>query len=146
MPNLRELDLVEVNYVTPTSVGVDSGGQMHQLSLDWKNKRESREIWDFRRRGIFLRVSKEKALFLDAKDCATKLRIVAPSATKMHLNGCGALRELDIDCRLLLDLVFGNYPPTIMKMVERFRHKCPWLKKFTLEIPQKKSDVTTLEI
>ena len=141
LPNLRRLDLSEVktthitvNYVTPKGVGVDSGVQVHQLSLDWKQKRESREVWDFRRRGIFLRVTKDNLLFLDAKDRAAKLRIVAPSATKMHFKRCGALRELDIDSRLLLDLAVGNSPPTIRKMVGKFSHKCPWLKSVTLEM------------
>ena len=123
LPNLRELELGEVktthitvNYVPPTDVGVDSSGQVHQISLDWKNKRRNAEVPGAR--GILLRVSKEKMLFLDVKDCATKLRISAPLATKMHLKGCGALKELQIDCPLLLDLVVGNSPPTMRKMVE----------------------------
>ena len=118
LPNLRELDLVDVkathitvNYVTPTSVGVDSGVQVHQLSLDWKDKRGSAKVMSFGLRGVLLRVSKDNVLFLDAKDCATKLRIVAPLVTKMYLKRCRALRELDIDCRLLLDLAVGNSPP-----------------------------------
>ena len=141
LPSLRRLDLSEVkathitvNYVTPTSVGVDSGGQVHQLFLDWKDKRGSKKALCFGLRGVLLRVSKDNVLSLDAKDRAAKLRIVAPSVTKMYLTRCGALRELDIDGRVLLDLVVGNSPPTIRKMVGSFSHKCPWLKNVTLEM------------
>ena len=103
LPNLRQLDLgvvktthITVNYVPSKGVGIDGGGQVHQVSLDWKGKGQRKRIWDIRECGILLRVSEESAFFLDAKDCATDLRIVAPSATKMHLKGCGALKKLDI--------------------------------------------------
>ena len=73
-------------------------------------------------------------VFLDAKECADRLTVVAPLATKIHLKGCRALKELDIDCRPLLDLVVKNSPPTISKMVKSFSKKTPWLKKVTLEM------------
>ena len=122
-----------MNYASATSVGAYASGQVHQISLDWKDKRRCVKNSGIPR-GISLRVSKEKALFLDVKDCATKLRIVAPSTTKMHFKGCGALKELDIDCPLLLDLVVGNSPSTIKKMVENLSKKSPWLKKVTIEM------------
>ena len=143
LPNLRQLGLrdvktyhITVNYVPPTGVGVDSSGEVHQISVDWKDKHQSRTNWDPRYHGIVLQLSKEKVFSLDAKDGATKLRIVAPLATKMHLKGCGALKELDFDCPLLLDLGVRNATSTIQKMVESFSKKSPWLKLVTLEMWQ----------
>ena len=53
LPNLRHLGLSEVktthitvNYVPPTGVGVDNDGQVHQISLDWKYKRQNKMNWD----------------------------------------------------------------------------------------------------
>lgn len=140
LPNLRQLQLggvgtthITVNYVLATSVGVDGGGQVHQISLNWKNERRCAKVSDFGPRGLLLQVSKEKALFLDVKDCATKLRVAAPLAIKMHLKVCcGAWKELEIDCPLLLNLVVENPPPTMRKTAEE--PKSPWLKEVTVEL------------
>lgn len=141
LPNLKRLDLsdvktthIKVNYALPKSVGVDNGGRLHQISLTWKDKRHSAKAWNYHQLGLELPVSKERMLFVDVRDCATKLSIVAPSATKIHLKRCKVLKELDIDSPLLLDLVVGNSVLTIKKMVESFSKKCPWLKKVTLEL------------
>ena len=122
MPQLRALVLTAVDkciknpLVGKTSVGVRrSQNTDHVVFL--------------------LRVSKEKALFLDVKDCATKLHVAAPLATKMHLKVCyGTLKELEIDYPLLLNLLVENPPPTKRKM----EPKSLWSKEITLELLPKK--------
>ena len=132
MPNLRKIDLggVETTHITVNyDMRTDLGGQVHQISVHWIDS----SFGDIRQRGISLRVSKEKVIFLDVKNAVTKLHIVALSATQIHLKGCGALKELDIECPLLVELVVGNSPPTIKKMVESLSKVSPWLRKVTME-------------
>ena len=141
LPNLKLLHLSDVdtthiivNYALAKGVGVESDGRSHQVSLDWKDKRQAADAWTFRQLGLELRVSKENVIFVDAKDCVTKLRIVAPSVTKIHLKRCTILKKLDIDCRLLVELVVGTSHPTIKKVVDNISNKCPLLKKVNLEM------------
>ena len=119
LPKLTQLDLsklralpltvesdveVEIERRDRQSFRIKDLAFLQHLSLDWKESYDGYNRGDTGV-GFSLSISQGTTLRLHGKCSLLEMRIVAPHATELSMEGCEFLIELGIDCPLLLNMV-----------------------------------------